>query len=67
MPINGNPFNCKNVCHPKIPKPIALPLVAERTVFSMNLIFLALSINSCNTPSKNQVDNSGNVIPFSNL
>ena len=55
------------MCHPKTPIPIALPLVAERTVFSINLMFLALSINSCNVPSRNQHVSSGKVIPFSNL
>ena len=63
----GNPLSCNNVCHPKTPTPIALPLIADLTVFSMNFKFLDLSINSCNTPSKNQVVNSGSVIPFSNL
>jgi len=28
--LNGNPFDCKNECHPKTPNPNALPFLAER-------------------------------------
>ncbi len=59
IPVNGKFLDCKNVCHPNTPKPIALPFVADRTVFSKNLIFLARSINSCNAPSRNHVATSG--------
>ncbi len=36
------------------PIPIALPFTAERYVFSISFTFFERSINSCNTPSKNQ-------------
>ena len=65
--MNDVKFIVRLTYQPKTPIPIALPLDAERYVFSIKRIFFERSINSCNTPSKNQQVNSGKVIPFSNL
>ena len=62
--LNGNPFCWRKVCHPITPKPKALPLAACLWVrFKLSLPF-DLSINSCITPSKNQVANSTASVSF---
>ena len=54
-PSKAIPFCCNKVCQPNTPKPNALPFSADLTALPNPRIFLALCINSSNTPSKNQV------------
>ena len=62
--LNGNPFCCKNECHPITPKPKARPFLAWECVLFKLSLPLDLSINSCITPSKNHVANSTASVSF---
>ena len=62
--LNGNPFCCKNECQPITPKPNALPFRAWACVLFNESLPFDLSINSCITPSKNQVANSTASVSF---
>jgi hypothetical protein len=50
--LKGNPFDCKNECHPKTPNPNALPFLAERCALIKESLPFVLTKNSSNTPSK---------------